>query len=165
MFEVGRPPACLSRSGCSLGELQGVRPDKFCQAEHPEDLFPIQSNPLDRIWNSVHDTVADGLKLRIAGQICCSHLTKVRQGNAWGYEILKLENLQHRRLTTHSCNGLCFRLTTVGNINPEWLVQRPRSSSSTTPLGTGERNMSTFWWFAVIVSQCDTWLRYLSDPQ
>ena len=28
---------CLSRLGCSLGELQDDRPDKFCQAQHHED--------------------------------------------------------------------------------------------------------------------------------
>ena len=31
---------CLSRLGCSLGELQDVRIDKFCQAYHPEDKNP-----------------------------------------------------------------------------------------------------------------------------
>ena len=30
----------LSRLGCSLGELQDVWPDKFCQAKHPEDQNP-----------------------------------------------------------------------------------------------------------------------------
>ena len=28
---------CLSRLGCSLGDLQDVLPEKFCQAKHPED--------------------------------------------------------------------------------------------------------------------------------
>ena len=28
---------CLSRLGCSLGELQDVWPDKFCQAKHFND--------------------------------------------------------------------------------------------------------------------------------
>ena len=30
---------CLSRLGCSLGELQDVWPDKFCQAKHLEGKF------------------------------------------------------------------------------------------------------------------------------
>ena len=28
---------CLSRLGCSLGELHDVGPDKICQAKHGED--------------------------------------------------------------------------------------------------------------------------------
>ena len=31
------PTAYLSRLGCSLGKLQVVWPDKFCQAKQPED--------------------------------------------------------------------------------------------------------------------------------
>ena len=43
MVKVGRLQPFylfLSRLGCSLGELQDVWPDKFCQAKHPEDQNP-----------------------------------------------------------------------------------------------------------------------------
>ena len=39
-----------TRLGCSLGGLQAGRPDKFCQAQNPEDKN-IASISIDRIWN------------------------------------------------------------------------------------------------------------------
>ena len=52
---------CLSRLGCSLGKLQGVRPDKFCQAEHPENqiLASIYGHDIELIMTESHIHLQD----------------------------------------------------------------------------------------------------------
>ena len=52
---------CLSTLSCSLGGLQGVRPDKFCQALHPEDKNPayIYRQDMELLMTESHTHLQD----------------------------------------------------------------------------------------------------------
>ena len=52
---------CLSRLGCSLGKLQDVWPDKFCQAKHPEDKNPasIYGQDMELLMTESHMYLLD----------------------------------------------------------------------------------------------------------
>ena len=51
----------LSRLGCSLGELQDVWADKFCQAKHPEDQNPasIYGQDMELLMTESHMLLQD----------------------------------------------------------------------------------------------------------
>ena len=64
LFKVGNLQPfylCLSRLGCSLGKLQDVRPDKFCQAKHPEDQIPasIYRQDIELLMTEYHIHLQD----------------------------------------------------------------------------------------------------------
>lgn len=67
----------LSRLGCSLGELQDVWPDKFCQAKHPEDQNPasIYGQDMELLMTESHMHLQDfksspHLLPRTATEVC-----------------------------------------------------------------------------------------------
>ena len=67
----------LSRLGCSLGELQDVWPDKFCQAKHPEDQNPasIYGQDMELLMTDSHMHLQDiksspNLLPRTATEVC-----------------------------------------------------------------------------------------------